>query len=231
MIATPLTTNNYTNIVPKLVYLLSIRPSKCLFLSIFKPFVLLLVLTSCAEQGKITLTSDATVVAFGDSLTVGVGGAGINYPSELSKLLGVEVINQGVSGELTYQGLTRLKTVMDTYVPDLVILLHGGNDILYKIPDKGIQENLEKMIKLVQKNKAKVLLIGVPKFSFFLKPANFYQQLATQYGVVYLPNILPTLLQDYTFKHDNIHLNNKGYKKLAKQISNHIIFKKWYDFF
>ena len=43
-----------------------------------------------------------TVVAFGDSLTAGYGAnAGEDYPSHLSRQVGIPIINEGVSGDTT----------------------------------------------------------------------------------------------------------------------------------
>lgn len=39
------------------------------------------------------------VICWGDSLTAGAGGNGTNYPNELRKLVGIEVLNCGVGGE------------------------------------------------------------------------------------------------------------------------------------
>lgn len=36
------------------------------------------------------------IYALGDSLTLGVGSKGKNYPEKLSELLGQEVVNRGV---------------------------------------------------------------------------------------------------------------------------------------
>ena len=73
----------------------------------------------------------ATVLAFGDSLTSGVGVSKTeSYPSVLARMTGLNVINAGVSGELTQEGLGRLPALLDEISPNLLILAEGGNDIL-----------------------------------------------------------------------------------------------------
>src|SRR5688500_18997015 len=55
--------------------------------------------------------SGTTIIAFGDSLTAGTGAAaGEDYPSQLSKLCGCEIINRGEPGETTGDALRRLQT-------------------------------------------------------------------------------------------------------------------------
>ena len=184
---------------------------------------LCLLLSACFQTESISVSKSATIVAFGDSLTMGIGASqGRDYPSVLSKLLGVKVVNAGVSGEVSSRGLNRLNGVLAQYNPEVVILLHGGNDILQRASHKTIKSNIEKMIKLIQSQGSKVILVGVPKAGILLRPAHFYTQLAKQYDLIYLKDILSDLLFDKTFKSDVIHLNNKGYNALATALSKHI---------
>ena len=56
-----------------------------------------------------------TIVCFGDSLTYGTGAAkGMDYPSQLSKLIGVEVINAGVPGDTTAKALSRINEIINS---------------------------------------------------------------------------------------------------------------------
>ena len=66
-------------------------------------------LYGCDSPDLGSLPSDGTILAFGDSLTVGVGTAPENsYPNVLADLTGMTVIGSGVSGETTTQGAVRI---------------------------------------------------------------------------------------------------------------------------
>ena len=100
----------------------------------------LILLLGCSEKQLSKLSNDATILAFGDSLTQGVGvKANQSYPTVLAGLTNLQVINSGVSGEVTGEGLIRLQQVLETQQPDLIILLEGGNDILRNHPSSQIK--------------------------------------------------------------------------------------------
>jgi len=92
-------------------------------------------LSSCSDEAKLpALAADATILAFGDSLTYGTGTSRDNaYPTVLEKLLKRRVINAGIPGEISSKGLNRLPALIEKYRPDLIIICHGGNDILRKL--------------------------------------------------------------------------------------------------
>ena len=71
-----------------------------------------------------------TIICFGDSLTYGTGaGKGMDYPSQLSKLIGKPVLNAGVPGDTTARALIRLDRDVLSKNPDLVLITLGGNDL------------------------------------------------------------------------------------------------------
>lgn len=172
---------------------------------------------------SVHISTNSVILAFGDSLTKGTGTSIKNsYPSQLENLLGVTVINAGVPGELSIDGVERLSTLLKSTNPDLVILCHGGNDILQKYPQKQLESNVREMIEMTQFYGAELILIGVPKPSINLKTLAIYEQLSEEYDLVSDHTILSELLKKPALKSDRVHLNANGYKQLAVEISKRI---------
>lgn len=178
-----------------------------------------LLLGACGEQRLSPIGPDGVILAFGDSLTVGVGTRPENsYPTVLASLTNVKVVGAGVSGETTVQGVKRLPAVLDRTRPDLLILIEGGNDILRNHKFDNIKLNLKNMIELAQARGVPVVLLGVPQKKLFSDAAPFYGELAQAYDLVYDGELLGDLLRSPGLKSDPIHLNEKGYRKMAEGI-------------
>lgn len=180
---------------------------------------MLLLLTACDSGPSLQRLESDAVLAFGDSLTYGTGaGSSNSYPVVLSNISGRTVINAGVPGEMSSQGLQRLSPVLDQFKPQLVILCHGGNDILRKKDRTILADNLMAMIQLARQHGAEVVLLGVPQFGLFLSAAEEYRLVAKRSAVVFAENILPDILGDKTLKADAVHPNQAGYREMAQQI-------------
>jgi lysophospholipase L1-like esterase len=178
-----------------------------------------LVLQGCSDPKLSFVPEGSTILAFGDSLTLGVGTDKMNsYPSVLSALSGRQVVNAGVSGETTERGLARLPEQLSQTNPDLLILLEGGNDILRNNDFAATKRNLAAMIELAQNRGVQVVLLGVPEKRLFLGVAPFYADLAEDYQLVFEDQLVATLLRNSDYKSDPIHLNAKGYRVLAEKI-------------
>ncbi|MGA7979988.1 MAG: arylesterase [Chromatiaceae bacterium] len=182
--------------------------------------VWVLVLVGCDNGPRLRpLGADAAVLAFGDSLTYGTGAPrGHSYPDVLAELLGRTVINGGVPGELSGQGRERLPAQLDQHEPQLVILIHGGNDLLRKADPAKVVANLRAMIRLTLDRGIDLILIGVPRPGLFVTPPPFYADLAREYGVPYDGEILHAILTDPALKSDTVHPNAAGYRELALAI-------------
>ncbi len=173
------------------------------------------------DQPKLPhLVTGNTIVAFGDSLTYGVGTSQENsYPAVLEKLIGFRVINAGVSGETTEGSISRLPGVLEKYKPALVILCIGGNDMLHRIPHETIANNLKQLIEMVKSSGASVVLIGVPQLSIMLSSPDFYKEIAHESDIPVDMTLLPKLLRTQEYKSDAIHLNAEGYHAFAEGIA------------
>lgn len=178
-------------------------------------------ISACSEEAKLqALDTDASILAFGDSLTYGTGTSRDKaYPAILAKLINRKVINAGVPGEISEKGISRLLSLIQQYQPDLIILCHGANDILRKLDINKTKTNLQKMIDLAKQNNSQVVLIAVPEFSLFLNTSPMYQELAEKNQIPIASDILAEILANNTFKSDHIHPNTQGYQLLAEDIS------------
>lgn len=191
-----------------------------------KRYLLGLTLLTCVACGESApkmnrLTDDATILAFGDSLTYGTGAAaGQDYPSVLAQLTGHPVINTGIPGEISQQGLQRLPQLLDEHQPALLILMHGGNDILRKLPAEQTRANLKAMIEAARQRNVQVIMLGVPKFALLqLRSAEFYAELAEAEAVNIDLDSLPEILSHNELKADTVHPNGQGYRQLAENIA------------
>lgn len=171
----------------------------------------------------IELKRDATILAFGDSITYGYGVMQKDsYPAQLQKKTGLHVINAGISGEESSEGLSRLSALL-VNKPDLVILCHGGNDILRKRSDEKLKTNLIAMINLIKESGAKVLLVGVPNFGMLgVKTHPLYSEVADETEVFFEEDVLSLVEADNRLKIDTIHPNRQGYEIMTDAFIKHL---------
>ena len=186
--------------------------------------LLLLGLTIVMKKGEEMPQKDlknGTILAFGDSLTYGYGSddpGKESYPAVLSRLTGERVINAGVNGETTGEGLRRIDRLLREYRPGLTILCLGGNDILQGVSHKQILANLAAMIEKIRASDSELLLIGVPDFGILgPKSLPLYSDLADHYALPLEEKALPEILNDRRLKSDPIHPNAEGYRLLAEK--------------
>ena len=170
------------------------------------------------------------ILAFGDSLTAGLGlPASEAFPARLqARLRGegidVRVVNAGVSGDTTTDGLARLDWALADR-PDLVILALGANDALRGIDPAIVRANLDAMIDKITATGAKMLLLGM------LAPSNWgpqyegefdriYPELAKAHDVPLYPFFLDGVAMDPALNQaDGLHPNERGVAILVDHIA------------
>lgn len=183
-------------------------------------FLTTLLLVGCSRAPELPrLPSDGVILAFGDSLTRGTGaGNGEGFAEVLAVLSGREVVNAGVPGEESDAGLARLPGVLDAVQPSLVILGHGGNDMLRRHDPEQTKANLRQMAVLARDRGASIVLLGIPKPGLFLGTHPLYRELADALEVPLEDKVLADVLADRDLKADQIHPNAAGYRQVAEAV-------------
>lgn len=159
-----------------------------------------------------------TIICLGDSLTAGVGaGMGEDYPSQLSRLIGLPVVNAGRAGDTTADALSRLEPVLAAR-PRIVIIILGGNDIRKGVNREEAFANLAKIVAQVQEGGAMVVLggIDIPLFSRGFEEG--YPKLARESGSVLVPNVFDGIWGRDGMMSDQIHPTGAGYTVMANHI-------------
>lgn len=192
-----------------------------LLLSLMLTIVISALLIACSSGAKLPrLAGNAVILAFGDSLTFGTGATRTeSYPAILESLVGGRVVNSGVPGEVTGEGLSRLPGVLDQEKPALMILCHGGNDLLRRLNQKQTANNLRVMIRLARERGVAIVIIAVPAPGLSLSAPAFYGEIAAEMKIPLDEQVLPAVLSDGSLKSDYIHPNAAGYRKLAESIA------------
>ncbi len=173
--------------------------------------------------------TEHVIVAFGDSLTAGLGVALHEaYPAQLEARLHAKgysyrVVNAGVSGDTTAGGIRRLDWIIKTN-PEIVILELGANDGLRGIPLNEVRTNLSQMIQSLQDKGILVVLAGMklpPNYGpvYAVGFSNLFKKLAKEYDIPLIPFFLegvaarPELNQD-----DGLHPTAAGYSRVVDNI-------------
>lgn len=169
------------------------------------------------------------IVAFGDSLTAGLGlTAAESYPSILQKKLEsdgyqYEVVNAGVSGDTSAGGLRRIDWALDGDVRFLILEL-GANDLLRGQPVKEMKNNLSQIIERAQARGAVVLLAGMyaPTNSgadYQREVQEAFQTLARERKVTFIPFFLDRVAGVESLNQaDGIHPNAEGARIVADTV-------------
>ena len=192
-----------------------------------KIILLLLLITLQIVNAK---TSNNTILFLGDSLTEGLG---VNKEDAFPKIVesmiqndlkkDITIINGGVSGSTTSDGLARLRWYLKKK-PFIVFLALGANDGLRGLNLEESQKNLEEIITYAQKANAKVILAGMlippnygPDYSQRFK--EMYEELEIKYKLKTMPFLLDGVAGKKELnQRDGIHPNEQGHKIIAKEV-------------
>jgi acyl-CoA thioesterase-1 len=176
-------------------------------------------------------TSDITriVVALGDSLTDGFAlDRSQTYPALLQQRVrdagySHRVVNAGVSGDTTADGLRRLDAAL---VPDthVLILALGANDGLQGLPVETVRRNLTTIIETAQARRIRILLCGMetPPFRGLDYSRDFHQifpDLSARFTIPLMPFLLAGVFGDSALNlDDGFHPNAAGHRRIAENM-------------
>jgi len=158
------------------------------------------------------------IVAFGDSLVVGVGASrGNDFVSILSGQIDEPIVNLGRSGDTTRDSLARIEDVLEQN-PKVVLLLFGGNDYLQQIPEAETFKNLEQIIQTIHQSGSAVLLLGVRGGILRDNFKSEFVSLAKEYNTAYVGDVLDGLWGNRQLMADSIHPNDAGHQLIADKV-------------
>ena len=194
-------------------------------------FCIVFAVTACDRDYKHTpLPTTSNVVILGDSLTYGTGASsGEDYASILASKTGWNVINAGVPGNTSYDGLARLPQILEAHESggqkiDLLIVELGGNDFLKHVPESETVNNLKSILSQAKAKRINTALIAIPKFSPVgaafgaLSDHPLYEELAEETDTPLIQDLFSDVLAKNSLKADPIHPNAEGYRLVASQL-------------
>jgi lysophospholipase L1-like esterase len=182
--------------------------------------LLFVTLAGCAKKEIKNIGSRGkNIVCFGDSITFGYGAEpGGDYPSALTKMTSIPVINAGIDGDTSTEAIKRIKSDVLDREPLLVIVEFGGNDFLRKIPQEVTLNNMKEIIDKVQAQGAMVAVADISTGMILKEYHSAFYNLTREKGAIFIPPILSGIITNPRLKSDFIHPNADGYNVIAQRI-------------
>ncbi len=164
-------------------------------------FLLLLVGCGGHKEKYASIPQGATVLILGDSLSYGTGAnTGEDYPSLLAKTTGWNIINEGIPGNTSAEGLERLPSLLEQDNPKLLIVELGGNDFLHHAPESETVSNLKAILTLAKTKNITTILVAIPELSPLkaaignLSDHPLYEQLAKETATPLVADVFSDVL-------------------------------------
>lgn len=183
-----------------------------------------------AQPSRAANETTPVILVFGDSLSAGYGlRRGEGWTDLLGERLrkegyGFRVVNASVSGETTAGGVARLPRALQLHQPAIVVLELGANDGLRALALGEMRANLDRMIRMAQGAKGKVLLVGIhmppnygPRYTAGFD--KIYQELAVRRRVALVPFLLDGVAENpRLMQADGLHPNASGQPSLLQNV-------------
>ena len=185
-----------------------------------------------AREGKVETHDIITFVILGDSLTAGYGLTPEEaLPAVTEQILRrthnhVRIINAGVSGDTTANGLARYDWSVGSADADVLVIALGANDYLMGLSPDLARENLTEIIELAQASGLQVILAGLEMRSDAVAGsrdaafAAIYPELAEAYSVDLFPALLRGVRNDPSkLQPDGLHPTADGVNVIAERLA------------
>src|SRR4030095_9458474 len=172
--------------------------------------------------------AEPVIVAFGDSLTAGLGVTPENsYPARLQVKVRAEgydyrVVNAGASGDTTAGGLRRVDWALKNR-PDIVLLELGANDAFRGQDLDRVRANLDAVVAGCEAGGARVLLLGMrlpPNYGggYAGRFEKIYAEVAERRRVAFMPFFLDGVGAVARLNQaDGIHPTAEGYRIILQR--------------
>jgi len=174
--------------------------------------------------------AEPTIVVLGDSLSSGYGlGAAPSWVAILEEHLEQEayeydVVNASIPGDTSSGALNRLPRLLERYDPAIVIVELGGNDGLRGQPVALLENNLARIIELVEARGATPLLTGIqipPNYgqTYTARFAAVYEDLAARYDIPFVEFLMEGVALDPArMQPDHVHPNGSGQRPMFENV-------------
>ena len=175
---------------------------------------------ACTKKEIKNIDSEGTeIICFGDSITFGYGvKPGEDYPSVLSKMIDMPVINAGLDGDTSITALKRIQSDVLERKPFLVLIEFCGNDFLKDISQEETVRNVREMALKIQKEGSIVAIVDVSAGLFLRDYRVKFSKLAQETGSIFVPAVLSGIITNPSMKSDFMHPNPEGYRIIAERI-------------
>jgi len=183
-------------------------------------------------------------LAIGSSSTLGVGASSLRatYPAQLEEILeksmkgiDLEVINDGVSGEVAAQTAARLRADVQRLDPDLVLWQVGTNDALARVPVEAVEATMRDTVHWLKDGRADVVLVGLQYTPHFARDEHYarireaIQRVAANENVPLVRRfdamqfIARSQANVQLLSGDGLHLNDLGYHCMAEHVAQAVV--------
>jgi len=160
------------------------------------------------------VTPSAQVYVIGDSISAGMGGDKVLWPTVLSQITGLRVTNLAQPGATVESAQKQIAKIPK--VPSVVILEIGGNDLLGGVPAWQFRKGLEAILVQLHGGGDQLLMFELPLYPLKNAFGQAQRDLAQKYGVTLVPKrVFTSILETEGATLDGLHLSSSGHRVFA----------------